>query len=111
MLKGHLVLSLAAVGAISFAAYRIVETKREAVHPGPNLLFNGRGMSPVGDQVQIGDMPVKIVFSPDKRQLVTSTIGFGGVHLTTLDAATHKVIQTLDLDRVWNGLAFSPDGK
>jgi len=110
MKRGYLILSMVAAGALSFATYRAMR-REEVVHPGKTLLFNGWGISPVGEQIQIGDMPLKIVFSPDRKQLVTSTLGFAGVHLTTLDAATHQVIQSIDLDKVWNGLAFSPDGK
>lgn len=112
MKRVQVVLSLLAVGVVSWAGYGKLAARRvDFVKPGPSLLFNGWGISPAGEQIPVGDMPVKIVFSPDRRQLVTSTIGFSGVHLTTIDAATRKVIQSLDLDRIWNGLAFSPDGK
>lgn len=109
--RGHFVVAAVAIGAVSFGAFHLVKIRRDVVLPGPNLLFNGWGLTPVGDQLAIGDMPLKVVFSPDKKQLITSTLGFSGVHVTTVDVATHSVIQTLDLDRVWNGLAFSPDGK
>ncbi|AIE84453.1 bifunctional YncE family protein/alkaline phosphatase family protein [Fimbriimonas ginsengisoli] len=111
MNRGYLILSLVAVGAVSFATYRAVTKAKPVVHPGPNLLMNGWGITPVGNHVRIGDMALKMVFSPDRKQLVTTTLGFGGVHVTTLDAATHQVIQTVDLEKVWNGIAFSPDGK
>ena len=90
-----------------FAAYRVATR----VVPGPGLLMNGWGLSPAGEHVRVGDMPVKMVLSPDGKQAVVATLGFAGVHLTTLDVATRHVIQSLDLDRVWNGLAFSPDVK
>jgi YVTN family beta-propeller protein len=111
MARGRFVLSLIAVGALAFGTYHLVRRGAENVHPGPNLLFNGWGISPVGDQIKIGDMPQKLIFSPDRRQLITTTLGFSGVHLTTVDVETNHVIQTLDVDRVWNGLAFSPDGR
>lgn len=107
-----MILALVAAATGSLATYHAMTRKAAAfVKPGPDLLFNGWGISPAGQHVQIGDMPLKVVFSPDRKQLVTSTLGFSGVHLTTLDATTHQVIQTLDLEKVWNGLAFSPDGK
>jgi YVTN family beta-propeller protein len=109
-MKGRWILALLAVGGLSFAGFRVGKWAAFRT-PGPNLLFNGWGISPVGEHVRVGDMPLRLVFSPDRKQLVTTTIGFSGVHLTTLDAATHQVIQTVNLDRVWNGLAFSPDGK
>ena len=96
---------LACAGGL--AAYRVATR----VVPGPSLLMNGWGLSPAGEHVRVGDMPVKMVLSPDGKQAVVATLGFAGVHLTTLDVATHRTIQSLELDRVWNGLAFSPDGK
>ena len=79
--------------------------------PGPGLLFNGWALSPAGEHLQVGDMPLKLIASPDGKQLITTTIGFAGVHLTSIDAATHKQIQSIELEKVWNGLAFSPSGK
>ena len=99
------------VGAASFGTFRALRPSRKVVVPNGRLLFNGWGISPVGDQVRIGDMPLKLIASPDGRQLVTTTLGFAGVHVTTVDSATRAVIQTLDLKTVWNGIAFSPDGR
>ena len=109
--RGYWVLSCLALGAGALATYHFTANRHENVHPGPSLLFNGWGISPVGEQIAIGDMPEKVIFSPDHKQLITASLGFAGVHLTTLDVASHKVIQNLELDKVWNGLAFSPDGK
>src|SRR5258708_4182045 len=109
MKRGYLIVSLLTVGAISFAAYKAASRRTDFVKPGPNLLFNGWGISPVGDQIQVGDMTLKMIYSPNRKQLVSCSQGFSGVHLTTIDVATSKIIQTMDLERVFNGLAFSPD--
>ena len=111
MNRARWIVSFVAAGTVAFAAYHFAKKTNDFVAPSKNLLFNGWGVTPVGEQVQIGDMPLKAIFSPDRKQLITSTLGFSGVHLTTLDVASHQVIQTVDLDKVWNGLAFSPDGK
>ncbi|MBI1334014.1 MAG: phosphoesterase [Armatimonadetes bacterium] len=79
--------------------------------PGIHLLFNGWGVTPVGEHTTIGDMSFKLVLSPDGKQVVTTSQGFKGVHLTSLDLKTHEVIEDKTLPKVWNGLAFSPDGK
>ncbi len=101
---------MAAATATSFATYGVITVLRHS-KPGPNLLFNGWGLSPAGEHVKIGDMPLKLIASPDGKQLITTEIGFAGVHLTSVDVATHQIIQDLTLDKVWNGIAFSPDGK
>ncbi|MDR3692165.1 MAG: bifunctional YncE family protein/alkaline phosphatase family protein [Fimbriimonas sp.] len=111
MKRGTVLLSLVAAGVASFAAYHESRPQTPFVHPDKNLLFNGWGLSPVGDQLPIGDMPLKAVLSPDGKQLVTATQGFSGVHVTTVDTATNRLIQTIDVERVFNGISFSPDGK
>ena len=78
--------------------------------PGAHLLFNGWGVTPVGDHTPIGDMAFKLILSPDGNQVVVTSQGFHGVHLTSLDVKTHAVIEDKVLGKVWNGLAFSKDG-
>ena len=79
--------------------------------PGAHLLFNGWGLTPVGDQTTVGDMAFKLVLSPDGHQVILTSQGFQGVHITSLDVKTHQVIEDKVLGKVWNGLAFSSDGK
>lgn len=103
--------AVVAMGVVTLAAYNRTRTHASMTTPNGHILFNGWGLSPVGDQLRVGDMPLKLIASPDGKQLITVSQGFSGVHLTTVDVATRAVIQTADLDRTWNGLAFSPDGK
>lgn len=79
--------------------------------PNINLLFNGWKVTPTGEHTPVGDMAFKLVLSPDGKQAVVTTQGFKGIHLTSLDVKTHKIIQDKNLNKVWNGLAFSLDGK
>jgi DNA-binding beta-propeller fold protein YncE len=99
-----------AVGAIAIGSLAIAR-KRNAQTIPTHLLFNGWSVTPVGDQVKVGDMPLKMLVSPDKKQVVVTSLGFSGVHLTTLDVASHRILQDDNRYKVWNGLAFSPDGK
>ena len=79
--------------------------------PGGGLLFNGWGVTPAGEQVAISDMAVKMVLSPDKKTLLAASAGFSDTGLTLFDLAGKRVTQFLPLPRVWNGLAFSLDGR
>ena len=103
-------LGLMAAGAMCLAGYGIARHYAKAVVPTDHLLFNGWGVTPVGEHVLIGDMPLKLLFSPDGKQVVTTSLGFSGMHLTSLDTETHKVITDEIHYKVWNGLAFSNDG-
>jgi YVTN family beta-propeller protein len=86
---------------------------REAagLRPTQNLLFNGWGLTPAGEQVPISDLALKLVVSPDKKVLVAANAGFNDTGLSLLDIASRRVTQFLPLPKIWNGLAFSLDGR
>ncbi|HWD40745.1 MAG TPA: bifunctional YncE family protein/alkaline phosphatase family protein [Fimbriimonas sp.] len=102
--------ALAAIGAACFGGYGIWKGRVKPTGPTEHVLFNGWGVTPVGEHVLVGDMPLKLLLSPDGKQVVTTSLGFSGSHLTSIDAQTHAIIDDNKQNRVWNGLAFSPDG-
>ncbi|HXI71496.1 MAG TPA: SMP-30/gluconolactonase/LRE family protein [Verrucomicrobiae bacterium] len=79
--------------------------------PNTNLLFNGWGITPAGQHVRISDLPLKMVVSPDKKMLLAASGGFNDTGLSVLDIATQQRTQFFPLPEVWNGLAFSADGR
>jgi len=84
--------------------------RKEGLTPNENLLFNGWGVTPAGDQVPVSDMALKLVVAPDKCRLVAVSGGFSNHGVTLLDMANRRVTQFLSLTQSWNGLAFSKDG-
>ncbi len=85
---------------------------RAGLQPNENLLFNGWGVTPAGTHVPLaGDMPLKMVVSPDGKTLAAVTSGYNNHGLTLIDVATKRVTQFLPLARAWNGLAWSRDGR
>src|SRR5205807_8592877 len=45
--------------------------QRVGLTPGDNLLFNGWGITPAGKHVQISDLPLKMITSPDGKYLAS----------------------------------------
>ncbi|NOS70933.1 MAG: beta-propeller fold lactonase family protein [Verrucomicrobia bacterium] len=84
---------------------------RSGLRPSDNLLFNGWGMTPAGEQVAISDVALKFVVSPDKKMLLAVNGGFNDTGLTLFDFSSKLVTQFLPLPQIWNGLAFSKDGR
>jgi len=84
---------------------------RQGLTPNSKLLFNGWGVTPAGEQVSISDMALKFAISPDKKTLLAASGGFNDTGLTLFDVAGKRVTQFLPLPEVWNGLAFSKDGR
>lgn len=85
--------------------------ERPGLQPGTNLLFNGWGITPAGEQVPISDLALKLVVAPDQKCLLAVHGGFGKHGVSVLDIATRTETQFLPLKETWNGLAFSRDGK
>ena len=83
----------------------------QGLRPGTNLLFNGWGVTPAGQHVTISDLPLKLVVAPDKKMLLAVSAGYNDPGLSLLDIASRRVTQFFPLARVWNGLAFTPDGR
>lgn len=83
--------------------------------PNENLLFNGWGVTPAGSEhVRLeGDMPLRLAVAPDGRALAAVTAGYNknGLTLIALSPSDKRAKQFLPLDRAWNGLAWSRDGK
>jgi hypothetical protein len=61
--------------------------QRQHLTPDSHLLFNGLGLSPAGEPIAIGDMPMKILIAPDRKVAVTVCAGFNkvGVHVVPLN--------------------------
>jgi YVTN family beta-propeller protein len=83
--------------------------EQQGLLPGPNLLFNGWGLTPAGRQVAVQDLALKLVLSPDHRRLIAVHGGFNQHGVTLIDPATPEHKQFLPLRKSWNGLAFSRD--
>lgn len=89
---------------------------RAAVFPGPYsgpqpgaTLPNGWRITPAGRSARLlGDMPLKILVTPDRRYLLINTAGFHNHSLNVLDLKTHKIVQSVDIFKDWFGMCIDP---
>jgi YVTN family beta-propeller protein len=79
--------------------------------PGGYLLPNGWKLTPAGDQIPLGDLPLRVVIRPDGKFLVATNNGDGEQGLTVVDLERQQKVLTVPLARSWLGLQFSGDGK
>ena len=84
---------------------------RPGLRPKDSLLFNGWGITPAGESVAISDMALKFVIAPDQKMLLAASGGYNDTGLTLFELGSRRVRQFLPLPKVWNGLAFSQDGR
>jgi YVTN family beta-propeller protein len=80
--------------------------------PLPVPLANGKRITPLGEQVNVGSFPTTLLPSPDGKYVIVSSLGARS-QLTVLDAKTGKVVSTLAPKAIGNkkpglyfGLAF-----
>ena len=78
---------------------------------GITLLPNGWRIAPAGQHVQIGDLPLNMVPSPDGRYLIVTNNGYARPTLTVFDTKLESISNRVNIDYAWLGLAWHPDGK
>ncbi|OQX83338.1 hypothetical protein B6D60_10630 [candidate division KSB1 bacterium 4484_87] len=78
---------------------------------GSVLLPNRYKLTPVGEQIPVGDLPLNMVISPDGKYLAVTNNGFSQQFVSIIDIAQKKQIQTLPVRASFFGIDFSADGK
>lgn len=79
--------------------------------PEVTLLPNGWKIAPAGRHLSVGDLPLAMAESPNGRTLVITNNGVTKPTLTVVDLKNFYVIQKVELDNAWLGLAWHPDGQ
>src|SRR5262245_14760395 len=106
--------------ALSLAALAL--TARAATKPPPRdvpgpadgqrvRLPNGWFLSPAGQQVKVGDLPLGLAISPDGRTAAVTHSGWHakGLDLVDLEQGTHT--QNVPLTETWLGVTFIDSGR
>ena len=74
-------------------------------------LSNGWSLTPVGEQITLGDLPLNIAVSPSKKLLAVTNNGQSDQSVQLIDAVNHRVLDSVPMGKSWLGLAFSSDEK
>ena len=64
-------------------------------------------LDPVGTSIELGSMPVAMVFSPDSSKIVAVLSGFREQGFQVIDRRTHRVVQTVVQPAAFLGAGFS----
>jgi YVTN family beta-propeller protein len=110
-----IVCCLAVVLAVLTPAAR-AEERPGSPRPGPlgegvTLLPNGWRIAPAGRHLDAGDLPLAMALHPGGRYLVVTNNGWSRPSLRVVDLDLFQVVQRLDVDDAWLGLAWLPDGR
>jgi len=75
-------------------------------------LPNGWHLTPAGTHIHLpGDLPLKMIFSPDGKYLLVNTGGYHNHSVSVINPKTNTVISSVDVDKDWAGLCFDPSGR
>jgi YVTN family beta-propeller protein len=80
------------------------------VGDGRVLLPNGWYLSPAGQHVPVGELPLNMVATPDERFVIVTNNGTKEQSLSVVQTDEWKVVQNLPLSKSWLGLALTTDG-
>lgn len=70
------------------------------------MLPNGWSITPVGQQVQLGDLPLNLVVSNNKKLMAVTNNGVGTHSIELIEAASGKKLDSIVIGKAWYGLAF-----
>ena len=92
------------VHAINAQSLQSLESKR--VH-----LPNGWSLTPAGNSLTLGDLPLNIAFSKSGRYAAVTNNGQSTQTIQLIDAVNEKPLDEVVIHRSWGGVAFSADEK
>jgi YVTN family beta-propeller protein len=73
-------------------------------------LPNGWYLSPAGVSVEVGELPLNMVVTPDERYVISTDDGTAEHSLTVVEIATWKVVQKIPLRKSWVGIRMFAHG-
>ncbi len=75
------------------------------------LLPTGWSLTPAGISLPLGDLPLNIAVSPNKKLLAVTNNGQSKHSLQLIDARKGELLQSFEIPIGWLGLAFGDDSK
>ncbi|MFQ5446573.1 MAG: bifunctional YncE family protein/alkaline phosphatase family protein [Saprospiraceae bacterium] len=83
----------------------------EKMDAGRIRLPNGWDLTPVGEHLPLGDLPLNIAVSPSQKLLAVTNNGQSDQSVMLIDAGNQKLLDSVVMGKCWLGLAFGGDGK
>ncbi len=113
-MKINILTKRALIISVIIVAFTILKTQAQSLEQIESqrvVLPNGWSLTPVGKQLPLGDLPLNIAISPDKKLAVVTNNGQSDQTLQLIDIEKELTLDTLVIAKSWLGLAFSNDGK
>lgn len=73
------------------------------------MLPNGWSLTPVGKQIVLGDLPLNIAVSNNKKLIAVSNNGQSTHSIDLIDVASGEKVDSIKIAKAWYGLSFGDD--
>ena len=73
------------------------------------LLPNGWKLTPAGEQVGIGELPLNLIITKDEKYALTSNSGTKENSISIVDLTSQKEVQRMNVNKTWRGMVFNDD--
>lgn len=104
----HVFLGIAMTLSIATHAQSVNEV--QASVPKQVLLPNGWSLSPAGQALPLGDLPLNMAVSPDGQTLAVLNCGYGVQSVELFNTRSRKRLDSFKLAQAWLGVCFGDGG-
>ena len=73
------------------------------------LLPNGWSLSSVGKNISLGDLPLNMAVSNNKKRMAVSNNGQSAHSIILIDIEKELILDSINIDKAWYGISFSKD--
>jgi YVTN family beta-propeller protein len=102
-----------ALGLIMLFA-RVLQLKAQTLvelESGKITLPNGWSLTPAGKMVPLGDLPLNIAVSPDKKLAAVTNNGESDQSIELIDISSEAITDSVRIGKAWLGLSFAENGR
>ena len=73
-------------------------------------LPNGWSISPVGNQIRVGDLPMKMIVHPSQKWVLVQNAGQSDHSIQVIDVQTEVVVDSMSMNKTFFGMCFNQSG-
>ncbi|HLF34929.1 MAG TPA: bifunctional YncE family protein/alkaline phosphatase family protein [Cyclobacteriaceae bacterium] len=94
-----------------FTAFSVCAQTTEQIEAGRIMLPTGWELTPVGKSLNLGDLPLNYIFSPDRKLAAVTNNGQSIHSIQLISVEKQIVLDDLEVGKAWLGLAFGNDSR
>ncbi|MDB5029368.1 bifunctional YncE family protein/alkaline phosphatase family protein [Mucilaginibacter sp.] len=105
-MKKKLFIAFAMLVSFKAGAQSLADIEKQRI-----MLPNGWGITKVGESLPLGDLPLNIAVSKQKKYMAVTNNGQSEQSIQLIDVASGKLADEVTIPKSWGGIVFSADEK